>query len=186
MSTFLLNVPPELKFWRRQCSTGHERNSCMKFCPMSPLNQNPGAALWDRHRWNTREFLIQYIFKLDMITWLWHGCVKIKIITNDFHLEIELLNKCKFCSIYNGFIWLFLLWIWLFHRFRPPRFQGPADPMFEALSKIIYIYNSSSSSYRDAIRVFKRINNHSFWNGLTWSIGVADPIRVDSTLQNPF
>ena len=45
MSTFLLNVPPELKFWRRHCSTELERNSYMKFCPMSLLNQNPGAAL---------------------------------------------------------------------------------------------------------------------------------------------
>ena len=34
MSTFLLNVPPEPKFWRRHCSTGLERNSCMKFCLM--------------------------------------------------------------------------------------------------------------------------------------------------------
>ena len=34
---------PEQKFWRRHCNTGLERNSCMKFCPMSPTNQNSGA-----------------------------------------------------------------------------------------------------------------------------------------------
>ena len=44
MSTFLLNVP-ELKFWRRHCSTGLESNSFMKFCPMFPPNMdNPWAA----------------------------------------------------------------------------------------------------------------------------------------------
>ena len=44
MSTFLLNVPPEPKFWRRHCSTGLDWNSCMIFCPIFPQNQNPGAA----------------------------------------------------------------------------------------------------------------------------------------------
>ena len=33
--------PPEPKFWRRHCSTGLERKSCMKFCLMY---QNPGVA----------------------------------------------------------------------------------------------------------------------------------------------
>ena len=44
MSIFLLNVSSEPKFWRRHCSTKRERNSCMKFCLMFPLNQNSGSA----------------------------------------------------------------------------------------------------------------------------------------------
>ena len=39
MSPFLLNVPSELKFWRRHCSTVLERNSCMKFCPRFRLTK---------------------------------------------------------------------------------------------------------------------------------------------------
>ena len=39
MSTFSLNVPSELKFWRRHCSTVLERNSCMKFCPRFRLTK---------------------------------------------------------------------------------------------------------------------------------------------------
>ena len=35
VSTFLLNVSPEPKLWRRHCSTKRERNSYMKFCLMS-------------------------------------------------------------------------------------------------------------------------------------------------------
>ena len=37
MSRYVLNVPlPSPKFQRRHCSTGLERNSCMKFFPMLP------------------------------------------------------------------------------------------------------------------------------------------------------
>ena len=36
MSRFVLNVFSQLKFWRRHCSTGLERNSCMKSFLMFP------------------------------------------------------------------------------------------------------------------------------------------------------
>ena len=37
MSTFVLNVPPGPKFRWRHCSTGLERNSCIKLFSMFPL-----------------------------------------------------------------------------------------------------------------------------------------------------
>ena len=37
MSTFVLKVHLEPKFWRRHCSTGLERNSCMKLFSIFPL-----------------------------------------------------------------------------------------------------------------------------------------------------
>ena len=37
MSTFVLNVPFEPKFWQRYCSIKLERNSCMKFFQMFHL-----------------------------------------------------------------------------------------------------------------------------------------------------
>ena len=39
MSRFVLNVFSQPKFWRRHCSTGLERNSCMKFFLMFPPTQ---------------------------------------------------------------------------------------------------------------------------------------------------
>ena len=45
ISTFLLNVSPEPKFWRRHCGTKRERNSFMKILFDVPLsNQNSGSA----------------------------------------------------------------------------------------------------------------------------------------------
>ena len=39
-------MSPEPKFWRRHCSTGLERNSCMKFCPRFPP---PQPTSWRRY-----------------------------------------------------------------------------------------------------------------------------------------
>ena len=44
MSRFVLNVFSQPKFWRRHCSTGLERNSCMKFLLMFP----PPPKFWRR------------------------------------------------------------------------------------------------------------------------------------------
>ena len=56
-----MSSPPEPKFWRRHCSTGLKKNSCMKFCPRGspPPNQNPGAAtgcnLWcNINKWSLK------------------------------------------------------------------------------------------------------------------------------------
>ena len=64
MSTFLINVPPEPKFWRRHCSTGLEWNSCMKFCQMFPP---PEPKSWSRYWYNCTLYIIvvlgQYSFR---------------------------------------------------------------------------------------------------------------------------
>ena len=56
MSTFLLNVPPNRNFGD---ATGLERNSCMKFCPMSPPPE-PGAA--PEHIYNLVDVIVSNVY----------------------------------------------------------------------------------------------------------------------------
>ena len=71
VSTLLLNVPPEPKFWRRHCSTGLERNSCTTYEILSGVPPLPELKSW-RHPCEIDIYEIDvsilYIFTLDMIT----------------------------------------------------------------------------------------------------------------------
>ena len=75
MSRFMLNVFSKPKFWRRHCSTGLERNSCIKIFLMSPPNQNSGAApvysiyaVYIQYIYSIYTVYIQYIYCIFMLS----------------------------------------------------------------------------------------------------------------------
>ena len=54
----------EPKFWRRHCSTGLERKSCMKFCPMFPPPEpKPGTAF--EHIYNLVDVIVSHVYKVN-------------------------------------------------------------------------------------------------------------------------
>ena len=61
MSTFVLKVHLEPKFWRRHCSTGLERNSCIKLFSMFP----PRTKILESPQYSVQ--FILYIYQLSLV-----------------------------------------------------------------------------------------------------------------------
>ena len=80
--------PPQPKFWRRHCSTGVERNSCMKFISMFP----PRTKILAPHLYTVRVYIVYlsvvtvppppFLYVADPMCWPLEKCIGNSLSTN--------------------------------------------------------------------------------------------------------